>query len=73
MGMVPVPENRTSGVSGVLAPAPITARKWTDVEDEDDDDYYATMALLKDVWGLLGQQQAKEIDVALEEMMVMMM
>ncbi|XP_039144065.1 LOW QUALITY PROTEIN: uncharacterized protein LOC120281264 [Dioscorea cayenensis subsp. rotundata] len=48
------------------APAPITSKKWADVEDEDDDDYYATTAPLNEGWGLPAQQQTKEDDV-LEE------
>ncbi|KAH7657298.1 hypothetical protein IHE45_17G013000 [Dioscorea alata] len=49
------------------APAPITSKKWADVEDEDDDDYYATTAPLNEGWGLPAQQQTKEDDVLEEE------
>lgn len=34
----------------VWAPAPLTSKSWADVEDEDDDDYFATTAPLRPVW-----------------------
>ncbi|KAM0933414.1 hypothetical protein DsansV1_C35g0228711 [Dioscorea sansibarensis] len=49
------------------APTPITSKKWADVEDEDDDDYYATTAPLNESLGLPVQQQTKEDDELEEE------
>ncbi|KAL2626973.1 hypothetical protein AAZV13_07G143900 [Glycine max] len=32
------------------APAPLTSKSWADVDDEDDNDYYATIAPPESVW-----------------------
>lgn len=42
------------------SPAPLTAKSWADVDDEDDDDYYATNAPIQPVWGAAGDQTDKE-------------
>ncbi|KAL4397887.1 hypothetical protein AHAS_Ahas01G0236800 [Arachis hypogaea] len=36
---------------GFLAPAPLTSKSWADVDDEDDDDYFAITAPPQSVWG----------------------
>ncbi|TKY73231.1 hypothetical protein E2542_SST01982 [Spatholobus suberectus] len=44
------------------APTPLTAKSWADVEDEDDEDYYATTAPPDSAW-----PKANESDAAVEE------
>ncbi|KAB2629419.1 nucleolar protein 12 [Pyrus ussuriensis x Pyrus communis] len=40
-------------------PAHLVVKSWADVDDEDDDDYYATMASPQAPWGSLEPQQIK--------------
>lgn len=41
------------------APTPLNAKSWADVDDEDDDDYFATAPLPQSVWGVPEPQQSK--------------
>lgn len=42
------------------APAPLTVKSWAYVEDEEDNDYYATTAPPQAIWGGSGLSKAKE-------------
>lgn len=44
------------------APAPLNSRNWADVEDEDDDDYYATTKPLQTIWASSEQQETAAMD-----------
>ncbi|KAH7681775.1 [Myosin light-chain] kinase protein [Dioscorea alata] len=48
------------------APAPVT-KKWADVEDEDDDDYFETTAPPSNVWGTSEPRQTKDTAIVAEE------
>lgn len=48
------------------APAPLTVKSWADVDDEDDEDYYATTAPPQSVWGLADPPKTKESSICLE-------
>ncbi|KAE8691341.1 hypothetical protein F3Y22_tig00110890pilonHSYRG00956 [Hibiscus syriacus] len=41
-------------------PAPLTVKSWADVDDEDDDDFYAMTALPQSVWGTSEPSQNHE-------------
>jgi hypothetical protein len=43
------------------APAPLTTKSWADVEDNDDD-YFATTASSRPVWGTAGEPTKEEDD-----------
>ncbi|XP_059634993.1 FK506-binding protein 3-like [Cornus florida] len=51
------------------APAPLTVKSWADVDDEDEDDYYATVAPPESVWGGTSDQlqEVKEGSTPVEE------
>lgn len=49
------------------APAPLTAKSWADVEDEDDDDYYATMGPPISAWGSVEPPKVEGSSTPVEE------
>ncbi|XP_020248876.1 uncharacterized protein LOC109826273 isoform X1 [Asparagus officinalis] len=52
-------------------PKPLVNKSWADVEDEDDDDYYATSAPPQGIWGASdpsNQKKEMEIEAVMEEL-----
>ncbi|ONK66567.1 uncharacterized protein A4U43_C06F9590 [Asparagus officinalis] len=52
-------------------PKPLVNKSWADVEDEDDDDYYASSAPLRGIWGSSesgNQKKEIEIEAVMEEL-----
>lgn len=47
-------------------PAPLNAKSWADVEDEDDDDFYTTTAPLPSIWGAPASQPNDEASALAE-------
>lgn len=41
-------------------PAPLNAKSWADVDDEDEDDYYATSAPAQDVWAVQEHEEQQQ-------------
>ncbi|KAG6468355.1 hypothetical protein ZIOFF_073031 [Zingiber officinale] len=47
--------------------APLTSMSWSNVGDDDNDDYYATTVPPEAIWGVSEQQHVKKVEETIEE------